>query len=122
MDELDALWAFLVAGVVALVLTPLAARLARRVGAIDLPKERGLHDEPTPSLGGLAILAGVLAGAAFLPWNTETRGILAGAAAIALIGALDDVKDGGLLGRRQARWASSPRRRSRWPPTSAWRT
>ena len=67
-----------------------------RIGAIDLPKERGLHDEPTPSLGGLAILAGVLAGAAFLPWNTETKGILAGAAAIALIGALDDVKDGGL--------------------------
>ena len=32
----------------------------------------------------------------FLPWNDETRGILAGAAAIALIGAVDDAKEGGL--------------------------
>ncbi len=97
MHDLDALWAFLVAGAVALVLTPLAARLAHRVGAIDLPHERGLHDSPTPSLGGLAILAGVLAaGAAFLPWSGETRGILGGAAAITLIGAIDDPLEGGL--------------------------
>ncbi len=97
MDELDALWAFLLAGVVALALTPAAAALAHRVGAIDLPRERGLNDKPTPSLGGLAILAGVLlAGVVFLPWNGETRGILAGAAAIALIGAVDDVREGGL--------------------------
>jgi UDP-GlcNAc:undecaprenyl-phosphate GlcNAc-1-phosphate transferase len=60
MTDLDALWAFLVAGLVALVLSPLAARLAHRVGAIDRPSERSLHSSPTPSLGGLAILAGVL--------------------------------------------------------------
>ena len=97
MHDLDALWAFLVAGAVALVLTPLAARLAHRVGAIDLPRERSLHDRPTPSLGGLAILAAVLAaGAAFLPWSAETRGILGGAAAITLIGAIDDTLEGGL--------------------------
>jgi len=97
MADLDALWAFLVAGAVALVLTPLAARLAHRVGAIDLPRERSLHESPTPSLGGLAILAGVLAaGAAFLPGSAETRGILGGAAAITLIGAIDDTLEGGL--------------------------
>ena len=97
MNDLDAVWAFLVAGVVALVVTPVAARLAHRTGAIDLPGDRTLHETPTPSLGGLAILAGVLAGAAvFLPWNGETRAILAGAAAIALIGAVDDAKEGGL--------------------------
>ena len=60
-------------------------------GAVALPRERDLHDEPVPQLGGLAILAGVLAaGALFLPSGEETRGILAGAAAIALIGAADD--------------------------------
>lgn len=97
MDDIDALWAFLVAAAAALVLTPVAARFARRLGAIDLPGERSLHETPTPSLGGLAILAGVLAGGlVFLPWNGETRGILAGAAAIALIGAIDDVQEGGL--------------------------
>ena len=97
MDDLDALWAFLVAAGAALVLTPVAARLAHRLGAIDQPRERSLHETPTPSLGGLAILAGVLAGGLiFLPWNGETRGILAGAAAIALIGAVDDATEGGL--------------------------
>jgi UDP-GlcNAc:undecaprenyl-phosphate/decaprenyl-phosphate GlcNAc-1-phosphate transferase len=97
MNDLDALWAFLAAGAVTLVLTPVAARLAVRVGAIDWPRERSLHDSPTPSLGGLAILAGVLvAGIAFLPSSTETRGILAGATAIALIGAVDDALDHGL--------------------------
>jgi UDP-GlcNAc:undecaprenyl-phosphate/decaprenyl-phosphate GlcNAc-1-phosphate transferase len=91
MNEVDALWAFLVAAAVALVATPLAARLAHRVGAVDQPRERGLHDSPTPSLGGLAILAGTLtAGLIFLPSGEETRGILGGAAAIALIGAADD--------------------------------
>ena len=61
------------------------------MGAVALPRERDLHDYPVPRLGGLAILAGVLvAGALFMPDDEETRGILAGAAAIALIGAADD--------------------------------
>ena len=91
MNELDALWAFLVALVVALAVTPLAARFASRVGAMDRPRARGLHEQDTPSLGGLAILAGALvAGFLFLPAGEQTRGILGGAAAIALIGAADD--------------------------------
>lgn len=58
MSELDALWAFLVAAAVALLVTPLA-RVAHRIGAVDGPRERGLHDRPMPYLGGLAILAEV---------------------------------------------------------------
>lgn len=97
MNDLDVLWAFLVAGVVAVALTPLTARFARRVGAVALPRERDLHDRPMPRLGGLAILAGVLlAGILFLPATTEMRGILAGAIAIALVGAFDDARPGGL--------------------------
>jgi len=97
MNDLDALWAFLVAAAVALLLTPVTARLAQRVGAVALPRERDLHDSPMPRLGGLAILAGVLlAGALFLPATQTTRGILAGAAAITLVGAIDDAKTGGL--------------------------
>ena len=52
--------AFLAAFVVAALLTPLTARLARRVGAVDQPTERGLGAGSTPLLGGLAILGGVL--------------------------------------------------------------
>src|SRR5215210_9392806 len=97
MSELDALWAFLLAAAVSLLGTPLVMRLALRVGAIDQPHERGLHHSPIPSLGGLAILAGALAaGALFLPGGEETRGILGAAAAIALIGAVDDARPGGL--------------------------
>jgi UDP-GlcNAc:undecaprenyl-phosphate/decaprenyl-phosphate GlcNAc-1-phosphate transferase len=97
MNDLDALWAFLVAATVALVLTPVAARLALRVGAVAHPRERDLHDAPMPRLGGLAILAGVLlAGVLFLPSTQETRGILGGALAITLVGAVDDAKPGGL--------------------------
>jgi len=94
MTELDALLAFLIAALVALIVTPLTARLAARVGAVDRPSERGLGDGPTPRLGGLALLAGVLvAGAVFLADDPEMRGVLLGAAAIAVIGAVDDAID-----------------------------
>jgi UDP-GlcNAc:undecaprenyl-phosphate GlcNAc-1-phosphate transferase len=88
----DALFAFLLAGLLALLLVPLTDRLARRVGAIDFPGERSLHEAPTPRLGGLAILAAVLiAGLIWLPWDDETRSILVGALLIAAVGFLDDV-------------------------------
>jgi UDP-GlcNAc:undecaprenyl-phosphate GlcNAc-1-phosphate transferase len=97
MDELDALWAFLVAGVIAFAVTPPAARLARRLGVVHYPRERDLHERPVPGLGGLAILAAaVVAALLFLPGGQQTRGIVAGAIAIAFVGAVDDVKDGGL--------------------------
>ncbi len=93
-NSLDALFAFLVAGALALLLTPLTIRLAIRVGAIDEPNERSLHTAPMPKLGGLAILAGVLvAGFVWLPWDGESRAILLGAIAIALVGIADDVFD-----------------------------
>src|SRR5829696_9250694 len=94
MSELDALYAFLVALAVAALLTPLVARLAVRVGAVDEPRDRGLAARATPLLGGLAILAGVLAGALiWLPLDQQTTGILLGAGTIALVGAVDDVHE-----------------------------
>jgi UDP-GlcNAc:undecaprenyl-phosphate/decaprenyl-phosphate GlcNAc-1-phosphate transferase len=85
---------FVVALAVAAALTPQVARLARRIGAVDGLKERGLAREATPLLGGLAIFAGVLvAGVAFVPSSSATRGILAGAALITLVGALDDWRE-----------------------------
>src|SRR5215207_3219717 len=86
--------AALVAFAVAAVLTPLAARFARRIGAVDDIKERGLARDATPLLGGLAIFGGALvAGLFFLPDNQRTEGILAAAALITIVGALDDVFD-----------------------------
>ena len=95
MTERDAILAFVVAFVVAVALTPLTARLGRRVGAVDQPRERGLSEHPTPLLGGLAILAAVLvASLLFLDPGVaddeKIRGILAGAIIVTLVGALDD--------------------------------
>src|SRR4051794_35205364 len=57
-----------------------------------MPRERGLHQFPTPRLGGLAILTAVVAaGLVFLPSGSETDGLLIGAAVIALVGATDDL-------------------------------
>ncbi len=91
MDPLDAILGFVVAAAAAAALTPVTARFARRVGAVDEPRERGLSQRTTPLLGGLAILAGVLlASALFLRWNEPLRGIMVGAVVVTLVGALDD--------------------------------
>jgi UDP-GlcNAc:undecaprenyl-phosphate GlcNAc-1-phosphate transferase len=96
LDELDALYAFLLAAAVTALLTPLTMRLARTVGAVDEPRERGLSDRPTPLLGGIAIFAGALvAGLVWLPagYGKQAQlwhGVLLAAALITLVGALDD--------------------------------
>ena len=78
--------------IVVWVTTPIAGRVAWRVGAIDRPRERGLHTLPTPRLGGVAILIGVVAaGLIFLPPDRETYAILAGAVVVALVGVADDL-------------------------------
>jgi UDP-GlcNAc:undecaprenyl-phosphate GlcNAc-1-phosphate transferase len=88
---LDAVLGFIVAAAVAAGLTPLTARFARAVGAVDQPRERGLSVRATPLLGGLAILAGVLVSALlFLTLDTQLRAILAGGILITAIGAVDD--------------------------------
>jgi UDP-GlcNAc:undecaprenyl-phosphate GlcNAc-1-phosphate transferase len=92
--ELEAVYAGLVAFAVAALGTPLASRLARRIGAVDDVKERGLARDATPLLGGLAIFAGALvAGLLFLPDDERTRGILEAASLITLVGAADDAFD-----------------------------
>src|SRR5947209_3200395 len=109
MHYLDAVLAFVVALVVAAVMTPPAAGLARRIGALAMPSERGLATRTTPLLGGGAILVGVvLATVLWMPatiklprtvgghgssGTVETWTIIAGAAVITLVGAIDDVRN-----------------------------
>jgi UDP-GlcNAc:undecaprenyl-phosphate/decaprenyl-phosphate GlcNAc-1-phosphate transferase len=96
----DAIWAFLVAAAVTAAVTPLTARVALRLGAVDEPRDRGLSDKATPLLGGLAILAGVVvAGLLWLPaphalahggLGPDWHWVLAAAGVIAFVGAVDD--------------------------------
>ncbi|WP_354701278.1 Undecaprenyl-phosphate alpha-N-acetylglucosaminyl 1-phosphate transferase [Paraconexibacter sp. AEG42_29] len=95
MSPRDAILGFATAFVVALVVTPLTARVARAVGAVDKGSDRGLAKGGTPLLGGLAMLVAILVGAAlFLDSTSRTHdrvsGILYGAVVIAVVGALDD--------------------------------
>src|SRR5271168_1146512 len=95
-NELDALYAFLAAAVVTALLTPVTMRIARAVGAIDQPRERGLSERPTPLLGGLAIFGGALVAsliwlpAGYYEEHELWHGVLIAAAVITVVGALDD--------------------------------
>ncbi len=68
-ETIQALFAFVIAAVLAWLLVPVAERIARRIGAIDYPNERSLHTEPTPKLGGLAIFVGTAS-----PRSSSCRG------------------------------------------------
>jgi UDP-GlcNAc:undecaprenyl-phosphate GlcNAc-1-phosphate transferase len=109
MKDWHVVLSFVVAAAIAALVTPVAARLARRIGMVDRPRERGLAKRETPLLGGLAILAGiVIAVAIFMPHtitlprsarsagtrtSVDTWGLIIGAALITAVGALDDLLD-----------------------------
>lgn len=95
MRERDAILGFALAFALAALLTPLTARFARRVGAVDRPRARGLADRETPLLGGLAMMGAVIAASlAFLDLGGDVgermQGVLLGALVITVVGALDD--------------------------------
>ena len=90
-----------VAGVVTFGVTPVVRRVAVRIGAVVRPDERRVHERPTPTLGGVAMFAGLLAGVS-TAWgmgsfdevfagNTEPLGLVVAAAIILLVGVIDDI-------------------------------
>lgn len=92
-----------VVAVCTFVLTPLVRRLAVRIGAIVRPDERRVHERPTPTLGGVAMLGGVLVGmlvawrtdafAAIFSGSTEPLGVVIAAVLILAVGVVDDLRD-----------------------------
>ncbi len=85
--------AFLVAFLVAYLMTPPVKRFAEHTGAIDVPKDgRRVHDHPIPRMGGLAIFMGfVLSVLLFVNISTQVIGLLLGATIIAVLGGVDDI-------------------------------
>ncbi|NMH99006.1 undecaprenyl/decaprenyl-phosphate alpha-N-acetylglucosaminyl 1-phosphate transferase [Pseudonocardia sp. K10HN5] len=94
------LLAGLTAAVVTFLLTGVVRVLALKMGAVAWPRGRDVHVTPTPRWGGLAMLAGVLAGiglAAQLPalrlafdYSTDVPGVLVAAVLLVAVGVLDD--------------------------------
>src|SRR5215213_3938741 len=93
---------FGVAAAVTFALTPGVWRLATRWGAVVKPDERRIHEHPTPTLGGIAMLIALLAalgvarvmpgfGAVFE--SSEPFGLAFAAIVILAIGMLDDLRE-----------------------------
>ena len=90
--------AFGAALVSVLVLTPIVRWLAARLGAVDVPEDRKVHEKITPTLGGVAIYLSMMIGAGiFLIFghnrvSGDIAGVLIGATVIVIFGAIDDVR------------------------------
>ena len=80
--------------VISFAATPLVKTFARKVGAMDVPKDgRRMHDHPIPRLGGLAMFLGfLLSTLLFAKIDVQVRGMLLGCLAVVFAGVIDDIR------------------------------
>ena len=91
----NTLWiTFLVALAASILVTPVAIRLAPKIGAVDIPLDnRRMHTKTMPRFGGLAIFAGsTTAMLIFLKFDPRVVTIVMGGALIYILGVIDDIK------------------------------
>ncbi len=95
---------FLVAAAVTYLLTVVAREIAIRTGAVAPVRDRDVHAEPVPYLGGIAMLGGLVAAylvARELPFLStsgpfvfeDARSVLVAGALVCGVGVLDDIFD-----------------------------
>ena len=92
---------FLIALLLSLGLTPIAARIAIQTGAVDQPAPRRVHGKPTPRFGGLPIFGAFFAAVAVslvYPRSdpnemTRLTGLLIGGGLMFAVGAYDDYRE-----------------------------
>lgn len=91
--------AFAGAFAITLLTTPYAKKLSILFGAIDFPKDRGMHKKPMPRMGGIAIVLGFMITVIILSFfikGIEIRkftGLIIGSGIVAVLGMVDDVKN-----------------------------
>ena len=84
---------------ISMVATPWAKKISFKLGAIDYPKDRGIHKKPMPRMGGIAIVLGFMVTVLILIGFVEEiemrqfGGLIAGSLIIAVLGMVDDVKN-----------------------------
>lgn len=82
---------FIIGLIVTLLVTPVVKKLAFRIGAVDLPNERKVHDKIMPRLGGLAIYLGVIASVWWMVADyKEIAAIMLAATIVVITGVIDD--------------------------------
>jgi len=88
-------WAAIFArsALIAYLLTPASAWIARRFGILDYPETRKLHKEPIPRIGGLAIFLTILfLGLTFMHRSHQLTGLLISSSLLYLLGLWDDIR------------------------------
>jgi len=104
---MPSLAAYLVVGAVAAVATfvcvPVVRRIAVRLGAVVDPGDRRVHESPTPTAGGAAMLIGVFVAVAVAiamgdfsivtATRTELLGVVVAAVVIFGVGLIDDIRE-----------------------------
>lgn len=95
ITRLTLLAAFVTALVLAMIFTPVAIRIAPKIGAIDIPKDgRRMHTKAMPRFGGLAIFIGTIVSLVIYGGNNEKLiPVIIGGVIIYLLGVVDDLKN-----------------------------
>lgn len=107
---------FLTAFALALIFTPIAIKIAPKIGAVDVPKDdRRMHTKPVPRFGGLAIFIGTTTALIFTVYGalpmyqkyfaeaypgaefidqlvSKMTGVIVGGVLIYIVGVVDDLK------------------------------
>ena len=86
-------WAFVIALIATYICTPLVRTLAVKIGAIDAPDARKVHQVSIPRLGGLAIYIGYMVSLLYSVKDiSSVKGLLIGSVILVAVGIWDDVK------------------------------
>ena len=112
--------AFLIAFIISMMVTPYTIKIAEKIGAVDVPKDkRRMHTREMPKFGGPAVIIGFLVSVAYLlivmsieksidlftaeQYGFKLIGLFLGIIVITIIGIIDDIKTlkpiGKLLGQ-----------------------
>ena len=101
--------AFILAFIVSFMATPYTIKIANKIGAVDIPKDkRRMHTKKMPKFGGPAVILGFIVSMIYLiivmsiegsfelfteqEYGKKLLGILLGIIAIAITGVTDDIK------------------------------
>ena len=100
--------AFLIAFIISMMLTPYTIKIAEKIGALDVPKDkRRMHTREMPKFGGPAVIIGFLVSIVYLlivmsiegsielftaeQYGFKLIGLFLGILVITIVGIIDDI-------------------------------